>query len=149
MLAAGTMQIEVVRWMNEQKPALKISGRNMSIHNGGHRLPAKKEFTWPEGGDKKPGATQNKPLDPPTEETRRRAKELADAGLCLPVGEFLDLIINRCTVEIVNGNLKPTVAEAVKAAEIKTKTKDENEKERLLLELFGGMVTKRGYLRQN
>ena len=50
--------------------------------------------------------------------------------------DFLDLIVEKVNVKIKSGKIVPTVAEAVKAAEIKVKMKEDTKFEKELVKFF-------------
>ena len=166
MLASGIIQLEIARWLNEKKPGKNFTTKNISTHNCKHRLPSMRELNFetnlndPSAPQKENSKNSHKNLSngvnpepdtvkPPSEETKNLAQKLASEKLCLSIDQFLDLLINRATEDIVSGKVKPTVSEAVKAAEIKSKTKQDSDHEKKLLNLFVGMANDHGYIRKN
>lgn len=85
-------------------------------------------------------------IDLQEEKDKKKAsgKELSEKEL-LSLTNFLDLVVEKVNTAVESGELKPTVAEGVKAAEIKSKIKDDTKFEKELLSFFTGMSSKYGH----
>jgi hypothetical protein len=173
MLAAGVTQPEIARWLNKhvknKRAVFKVN--NVCNHNRKHRLPAMDELNFnpklnfthkkqdcrekypkeqfenlPKAPDEK---SYHKDHDlPPSKSTEEKARELIKKPLILTTDQFLDLIINKVIEDIADGKMNPSVSEAVKAAEIKAKSKDSSDHEKTLLNFFMGISQEHGYIRK-
>ncbi len=59
--------------------------------------------------------------------------------------DFLDLVVEKVNDDVKSGELKPTVAEGVKAAEIKAKIKEDSKFEKELVKFFTQVSSAHGY----
>lgn len=68
-------------------------------------------------------------------DTKKQSEDLSKKQL-MSLTNFLDLIITNVEEKIKTNKLNPTVQDAVKAAEIKSKIKGQSDKEKALLDFF-------------
>jgi hypothetical protein len=117
LLASSTPYREIIKWAAEK--SFKICLKNLSVHNNAHRIPNLGELTF--NPDKKEKVTKPVKCDP---ETRAKAEEFLREHQLLSESDFLRLIIQKATVDILNDRLHPSVNDANKSAELLQKIKD-------------------------
>jgi len=85
-----------------------------------------------------------KVLDFPKESKQEDEEGLSKTEI-QSLSDFLDLVVSKVNDDIISGELKPTVAEGVKAAEIKGKIKEDSKFEKELLNFFTQVSAGHGY----
>lgn len=114
MLQDGVSQRDVINWLASQTPPFKFSGASMCRHKNYH-------------------FTKIEVIEPIVEDDEE--PDISKDQL-IAMTDFLDLIINKVNSKIKNNQLKPTITEAIKAADIKSKIKEGSKVEKELLKFI-------------
>lgn len=130
MIEKGTSQKDVMSWLLSQENPINVSKATMSRHASKHNLNHLKIL----------------PSDV-TENTEEGKDPEISSGQVLAMADFLDLVISKVNKQVESGDLKPTITEAIKAADIKSKIKEGSKVEKELLN-FIMEVSNRGHSNQ-
>lgn len=133
MLADGYTLRDIARWANEQKPKLRLRHTAVLNHNKNHRLPSIQEFVTP---PTKTDTNSPPPTQKELDDLREKALAIIRNNNPLTVSQFCDLVIAKSTDMMIRGSMKPTVADATKAAELKQRIKSGSPFEQQLVALF-------------
>lgn len=130
-LANGMLVKDVITLAEKAQPGIDLRKWNVSTHRRKHMFPTEKK--------------QMKIID-----IKEGKKGESDAGgltdeHLLSLSSFLDLVIEKVNTAITKGDVVPTVAEGVKAAEIKAKVKESTKFEKELVKFFTEISLKHGY----
>jgi len=114
LVANNTTNAEIIKKASRFRPKFIISNRNIALHKKNHLLKLK---------------TKDK--------TKKKKSNIKKETIKVSsMVDFLDLVIDKVNTKILNGEIIPTVTEAVKAAEIKSKIKEGSKFEKELLKFF-------------
>ena len=126
MIINKTQKKDIMKWIDENTPD------DFSVHSSSlyrHRQHAPKDLKL----------VDLKPTSKPPDLSYSQIVALTN---------FLDLVIEKVDKKIKSGKLKPTVSEAIKAAEIKAKIKEQSKFEKDLINFIMGISGEHGYSNQ-
>ncbi|MCP4608916.1 MAG: hypothetical protein GY845_09405 [Planctomycetes bacterium] len=126
---------DIIAFAEKAQPGINLTKSNLVNHKKKHMLTTETSLKII---DIKKGAKENQDSD------KGEESGLSDEQL-LSLSTFLDLVIEKVNNRVKNGSLKPTVAEAVKAAEIKAKIKEASKFEKEMVKFFTEVSLKHGY----
>lgn len=134
-LVEGKTRIEIIAWAEKAEPGINLKIWNLTSHKKKHIFGTKKKqlkILQLKSGEKEEG------------EEKEEEEGLSDEHI-LSLSSFLDLVIEKVNTAIKEEKVIPTVAEGVKAAEIKAKIKESTKFEKELVKFFTKVSLEHGY----
>lgn len=123
---------DIITFAEKAEPGIDLRKDGIGNHKKKHRFPLIKN-------KKIISITEGMPKNGTDKEEELSEKHIRS------LSSFLDLVIDKVNTAIENGEVMPTVAEGVKAAEIKAKIKEASKFEKELIKFFNEVSTKYGY----